>query len=83
MDIAANMIVGNCLKKHREERQLTQRELARLLGKTQSYVSKTETGERRLSVIELYYYTLALDGEFELIVEEIHLGLADYGCLPE
>lgn len=83
MDIAANMVVGTCLRKHREERELSQRELARLMGKTQSYVSKIETGERRLSVIELYNYTLALDGKYDAIVEEIHLGLVSCGYLPE
>ena len=83
MDIAANMVVGNCLKKHREERELTQRELARLLGKTQSYISKIETGERRLSVVELYNYTMALEGKTDVIVEEIHMGLVSCGYLPE
>ena len=83
MDIAANMVVGTCLRKHREERELSQRELARLMGKTQSYISKIETGERRLSVVELYNYTLALDGKYDAIVEEIHLGLVSCGYLPE
>ena len=83
MDIAANMVVGACLRKHREERELSQRELARLMGKTQSYISKIETGERRLSVVELYNYTLALDGKYDAIVEEIHLGLVSCGYLPE
>lgn len=83
MDIAANMVVGACLKKHREERDLTQRELADLLGKTQSFISKIETGERRLSVIEFINYTMALDGKIDVFVEEIHLGLVSCGYLPE
>lgn len=31
---------------------LTQQQLARLLGRPQSYVSKFETGERRLDIVE-------------------------------
>ncbi len=36
----------------RRQKALTQTEVARRLGKPQSYVSKYETGERRLDVIE-------------------------------
>ena len=35
---------------------MTQVELARRLNKPQSYVSKVETFERRLDVIELVFY---------------------------
>ena len=83
MDIAANMVVGTCLRKLREERELTQREVAQLLGKTQSFVSKIESGERSLSVVELYNYSLALEGKYDVIVEEIHLGLVRCGYLSE
>lgn len=41
------------LIKARENRGLTQAEVARLLGKPQSYVSRCESGERRVDVIEL------------------------------
>jgi transcriptional regulator with XRE-family HTH domain len=36
----------------RKEARLTQRELAARIGKPQSYVSKYESGERRLEVVE-------------------------------
>jgi transcriptional regulator with XRE-family HTH domain len=36
----------------RREKGLTQAEVAKRLGKPQSYVSKYETGERRLDVVE-------------------------------
>ncbi|MBD7987013.1 helix-turn-helix transcriptional regulator [Luteimonas sp. Sa2BVA3] len=36
----------------RESRGLTQVELARALGRTQSFVSKYELGERRLDVLD-------------------------------
>jgi len=45
------------LKRLREARQaagLTQVEIARRLGKPQSYVSKCESGERRVDVVELF-----------------------------
>lgn len=41
------------LKQARKESGLDQEELAKLLGKTQSYVSKIESGQRRVDVIEL------------------------------
>lgn len=37
----------------RLEAGLTQTELSKMLGKPQSYVSKYESGERRLDIIEL------------------------------
>lgn len=40
------------LSSYRKEKSLTQLELAEKLGKPQSYVSKYESGERRLDVIE-------------------------------
>lgn len=41
------------LKKAREEAGLNQEDVAKLLGKTQSYVSKIESGQRRVDVIQL------------------------------
>lgn len=41
------------LKKAREDVGLDQAEVARLLGKTQSYVSKIEAGQRRIDIITL------------------------------
>lgn len=41
------------LKKARLESGLTQVEVARRLGQPQSYVSKCESGERRVDVVEL------------------------------
>jgi len=44
----------------RQKSQLTQSELAAVLGKPQSFVSKYERGERRLDVIELFQITNVL-----------------------
>lgn len=41
------------LKEMRREKGLTQAELARLLERPQSFVSKYESGERRLDILEL------------------------------
>lgn len=41
------------LKKARQEAGLEQAEVAKLLGKTQSHVSKVEAGQRRIDIIAL------------------------------
>ena len=41
------------LKAARKAAGLTQAEVARRLGRPQSYVSKSESGERRVDVVEL------------------------------
>lgn len=43
----------NRLRAARLEAGLTQEEVAKSLGKNQSFVSRSETGERRIDVIEL------------------------------
>jgi transcriptional regulator with XRE-family HTH domain len=37
----------------RESAGLTQREAARLIGRSQSFIAKSESGERRVDVVEL------------------------------
>lgn len=37
----------------RERAKLTQHEAAELLGRSQSFVAKSETGERRVDIVEL------------------------------
>ena len=41
------------LRKAREEKGLTQTDVAQSLGQTQSFVSKVERGERRIDIVEL------------------------------
>jgi transcriptional regulator with XRE-family HTH domain len=48
------------LRQTREERGLRQKELADILNLPQSYISKVESGERRLDVLELREICLAL-----------------------
>ncbi len=44
------------LKVARMEAGLTQKEVAKLLGKPQSFISKTESAERRVDVVELRHF---------------------------
>jgi len=41
------------LKKARQEAGLEQKQVAKMLKKTQSYISKIESGQRRIDVIQL------------------------------
>ena len=41
------------LKKARITAKLDQEHVAKLLGKTQSYVSKVESGQRRIDIVQL------------------------------
>ena len=44
------------LQAARLEAGLTQEEVAKLLGKPQSFISKSESGERRVDVVELRHF---------------------------
>ncbi|MGH8690498.1 MAG: helix-turn-helix domain-containing protein [Burkholderiales bacterium] len=55
----------------REARGITQQELAKRLGKPQSYVSKAEMGERRLDVVEFLHFMRAIEGEPLALLRDI------------
>lgn len=55
----------------RESKNVTQVELARRLNKPQSYVSKVETLERRLDVIELIDWVNVLNEDYSIILKLI------------
>ncbi len=59
------------LADHRQQRDLTQKELAERLGKPQSFVSKYERGERRLDLIEFLQITHALGADPCAIIRQI------------
>jgi transcriptional regulator with XRE-family HTH domain len=48
--------LGNWLREQREAKGLTMRQAGNLLDKPHSFVAKTETGQRRLDVIEFAWY---------------------------
>lgn len=79
MSIERNMVVGRVLRKLRDARGLKQADLAMRLGRRQSFVSKIENGERELSLAEVYSYALALESDWHLIVDEVHVRLEDEG----
>lgn len=58
------------LKGFRLERGLTQTELAERLGKPQSYISKFESGERKLDFVEVMELCVVLGVRPELLVAE-------------
>jgi transcriptional regulator with XRE-family HTH domain len=55
--------VGAALAAARDRAGLTQKQLARLLRKPQSFVSNYERGQRRIDVLELLRIVEALKGE--------------------
>jgi transcriptional regulator with XRE-family HTH domain len=55
----------------RQARGITQQELARRLGKPQSYVSKAESGERRLDVVEFLHFMRAIEGEPHALLRDL------------
>ena len=58
------------LRRLREERQLTQVEVAARLGQPQSFVSKIELGERRIDLADLRLLTQALGVNLVDVVAE-------------
>ena len=61
----ANEIFRALLKEARVAKELTQKDVAKLLGLPQSYVSKYESGERRLDFAEAAEVCDALGISFE------------------
>lgn len=61
------------LRQLREEAGLTQVQVAAELGEPQSFVSKYESGERRLDVIELKHVAQALKVTVWVVLERLKL----------
>lgn len=55
----------------RQAAGLTQTELARRLGRPQSYISKVELGERRVDLVELIDLADAVGFDLQELVEEV------------
>ena len=58
---------------------VTQIELAELLGRPQSFVSKVEGGDRRLDVIEFLQIITALNVDPEPIIQSVAAAIANDG----
>jgi transcriptional regulator with XRE-family HTH domain len=65
------------LRETRERAGVTQVELARRLGQTQSFVSKIELGDRRLDLVQLRTFLAALDVRLARFVRRFEDALAD------
>ena len=63
-----DILDGRVLRDVRELNGVTQEEVARALGRSQSFVSKSETGERALKVGELFQFAKVLGLEPEQLV---------------
>ncbi|PEH70877.1 transcriptional regulator [Edwardsiella tarda] len=59
------------LKARRIELKITQAQLAQVLGKPQSFVSKIESGERRLDIIEFVHIARQLSLNPNEVLEKI------------
>ena len=71
LDSKNYLIIRNKLISLRNENHLTQRGLAKKLLVTQSYVSKVESGQRRLDILELNKYLVALNYSTNKLLLEI------------
>jgi len=61
------------LTKAREDAGLTQNELAEILDKPQSYISKYERGDRRLDVLEFLEVASALKVNASFLLDELQM----------
>lgn len=64
------------LRKARKDARLTQDELAKRLGETQSFISKCERGERRIDVVELRAFCEAIGISFPSFVKQFNAAVA-------
>ena len=58
------------LREMRKKAGLSQLELSRRLGRSQSFISKYESGELRLDLVELYSVCRAMDSSLSAFVRE-------------
>ena len=57
------------LKKARKEAGLEQTEVAKLLGKTQSHISKVEAGQRRIDIVSLKEFAKLYDKDINYFIK--------------
>ena len=70
------------LRRAREERGVSQSDLAKAMGEHQTYVSKVETGVRRLDVVELKRWLSALRLNLTEFAPVLDHALAAHHLLP-
>jgi transcriptional regulator with XRE-family HTH domain len=70
-------VLQELLRQVRKEAGLHQQELAVKLCKPQSFVSKYESGERRLDLLELRHICQCLNVELIVFVQRLEMMLSD------
>ena len=65
----------NLLREMRIEAGLTQTDLAALIGKDQAFVSRYESGQRRLDVLEVREICQAVGSSLEVFVKRLEVTL--------
>lgn len=65
---AARLTLARLLRDLREHAGLTQQDVADALGTSQATISKIETGERKLDLIELRQYGNAVGSDLQYII---------------
>ena len=68
---SGHAIVGSVLERVRKDAGITQQDLAKRLGKPQSFVSSYESGQRRVDILELLVIAKEIGGDPEKIFREI------------
>jgi transcriptional regulator with XRE-family HTH domain len=76
-----NHVLREMLRARREAMRLSQRDVARLLGRGQATVSKVEAGTRRIDVVELRAWLCALDVDFVHFVDEFERRLREHASI--
>ena len=71
-----NQVFLALLRDYRRLRRLRQADVGDRLGKDQGMVSKVESGERRLDVIELRAWLYAIDVDFIAFMKELDARLS-------
>ena len=71
-----NEIYITLLRDTRQARGLRQSDLAILLGRSQGIVSRVESGERRLDLVELWAWLKALDVDLVSFVQQLDCRLS-------
>lgn len=72
-NLSQNAILGDLLRLIRKEQGLRQSEVAKRLKKPQSYLSKYESGERRLDLTELRCIAQAMGVPLSEIVSRFEM----------
>jgi len=70
-----NIVIGSVLKKEREERNISQENLAFDAGLHRTYISQIERGLKNVTVKVLYDITTALNMDFVEFIIKVNNGI--------